>query len=56
MQTQHKNMLREEIKSCFADVDTNLSRESKCWDISSLEYVESFDCEDELAHFQVDSV
>lgn len=56
--TRHMNMLREEIKSSFADVDEYLSKESWVMDpyICSLEDVEYLGCEDELADLQADSV
>ncbi|XP_058852033.1 protein FAM200C-like [Acipenser ruthenus] len=56
--TRHMNILREEIKSRFADVDEYLSKESWVMDpyICSLEDVEYLGCEDEFADLQADSV
>lgn len=55
---RHINLLQEEMKSRFADVDEYLSKEAWVVDpyTSSLQDVEYIGCEDELADLQADSV
>lgn len=56
--TKHLNLLREETKSRFADVNEYIAKESWVLDPynSSLEDVEYLGCEDELCDLQADSV
>ena len=56
--TRHMKLLREDIKSRFADIDDYFSKEMWVMDpyISSIEDVAYLGCEDELCDLQADSM
>ena len=56
--TRHLNLLREEIKSYFADIGEYIKKEAWVLDpyISTLKDVEYLGCEDELCDLQADSL